>query len=123
MCGGGDGVAGGRGGYVCSMAVMSVCGRVVSFHGVVLVAQNESETIRLQAEGERSSRGDPKVISDQVIRPEFSPAALPWHRSLSQSQSVWPDMLGLGHSARGTGHILVGEVQCSRKCQIMCTIL
>ena len=27
-------------------------------------------------------------------------------------------MLGLGHSARGTGHILVGEVQCSRECQM-----
>ena len=27
-------------------------------------------------------------------------------------------MLALGHSARGTGHILVGDVQCSRECQI-----
>ena len=30
-------------------------------------------------------------------------------------------MLGHGHSARGTGHILVGEVQCSRECQ-MCAL-
>ena len=27
-------------------------------------------------------------------------------------------LLGHGHSARGTGHILVGEVQCSRESQI-----
>ena len=30
-------------------------------------------------------------------------------------------MLGHGHSARGTGHILVGEVQCSCECQ-MCAL-